>query len=382
MKIFNFHQLGVITLVSTAASLIGLFQIGLINGGYRIIALQNKDSNEKVNNVVFSYLGVLSIIMSIISMIIYCLGYYKDGLIIVTVNVLGLCMLITNWLTNSLIGSAEFNRLNIANSISAFASLLCLFLAYYFGLYGALLSLAIQPLLFMLIVFLSNRKEVPKKFDLDFNYIRYILSFGFIPFLSGIFFLLYMQMERWSIIAFLRPEALGQMYLVFLTTTLWVLVPTSILNLFFPKAIKFYSENDMSNFNRVIKTNTTITLVYCILVSVLILILLKPIVSVIFPKHEPYVFLVFLGLPGLIFRTMSDPISLYLNSIVLLKPIFWSDALAILVYVSCLSSLFLFKKFSLTNFVICFNIYFAFKFFYLLVHYIKLRINEKVGTNF
>lgn len=374
MKFFDFHELGIITLVSTAASLIGMFQIGLINGGYRIIALRESDSNVKVNNVIFSYFGVLSIVLAAFSVIVFLLGFYTNWFLLIIINIMGVCMLITNWLTNTLIGASEFKRLNIANSISALASLLCLLLAYYFGLYGALLSLLIQPILFVFVVFTSDHKEIPNKFDLDINYIKYILSFGFIPFLSGIFFLLYMQIERWSVNAFLGSEALGKMYLVFLTITLWVLVPSSILNLFFPKAIKFYSENDLPSFDKVIKLNSRITLGYCLSVSMIIIILASPIVGLVFPKHLPYVHLVVLALPGLIFRTLSDPISLYLNSIVRLKPIFWSDILALIVYIASISFIFLFKSFSLNNFVICFNIYFSFKFFYLLSVYFKIKI--------
>lgn len=374
MNFFNFKQLGIITLVSTGAMLIGFFQLGLINGGYRIIALREAESNIKTNNVIFSYFSVLSLFLLIISILGFILGFFTDWLILAIFNIMGVCMLITNWLTNTLIGGSEFKRLNIANGVSAIASLLCLLLAYYFGIYGALLSLLIQPFLFIVIVFLTDNKEIPTNFDFDIAYIKYILGFGFVPFLSGIFFMVYMQIERWSINAFLGPEALGKMYLIFLTTTLWVLVPSSILNLFFPKAIKHYSEKDWLSFKKVIRLNSLITLGYCISVSIIIVVLLDPMVGLVFPKHQPYVYLVIVGLPGLIFRTLSDPISLYLNSVVKLKPIFWSDILALIVYVSCISFLFLIDSFSLNYFVICFDIYFSFKFFYLLFVYLKIRI--------
>ena len=376
MKFFDFKELGIITLVSTAAALIGFFQIGLINGGYRIIALQDKDLRIKTNNVVFSFFGVLLIALFLGSIVGYFLGWFSNVLILIVVNVLGIGMLVNNWLTNTLIGGSEFKRLNIANASSASASLLCLVLAYYFGLYGALISLVIQPLLFVLLVFTTDHKELPTKFDFDLKHIKYILSFGFIPFVSGIFFMLYQQIERWSVNLFLGPEALGKMYLVFLTTTLWILVPTSILNLYFPKAIKFYTDNDFHNFHKIIKLNIIISSLYCIITSVIILILLKPVVGFIFPKHVPYSFLVFLALPGLIFRTLLDPISLYLNSIVRLKPIFWSDLFSTIIYIFCILFLFFNDTFSLTNFVICFDIYMCFKFFYLLFDCLNFRKNK------
>lgn len=379
MKFFDFHELGIITLVTTATMLVGFFQGGLINGGFRIIALGEVESSRKTNNVVFSYFGILSIGLLFLFTIGYFLGLFTDLIIVSFINVMGIGMLITNWLTNTLIGGGEYKRLNIANSLSAVIGSLCLVLAYYYGFYGALISILVQPLLFIGIVFLTDTKEIPTKFDLDISHIKYILSFGFIPFLAGIFFLVYMQIERWSINLFLGPEALGKMYLVFLVITLWVLVPSSILNLFFPKAIKFYSDNDLLNFNKVFSLSSKITLGYCIVMSTLIVILLNPFVSLIFPKHLPYVYLVILGLPGMVARTLCDPISLYLNSIVKLKPIFWSEIFALIVYVLCVAILVLFNLFSLNNFVICFNIYFSFKFFYLCFVYYKSRIKSHKG---
>lgn len=378
MKFFNFHELGIITLVSTAASLIGLFQMGLINGGYRIIALQNRDSNEKVNNVVFSYFGVLFIALTILSALAYFLDYSKDGLIIILVNILGICMLITNWLTNTLIGGSEFKRLNIANSTSALASLLCLILAYYFGLYGALFSLVIQPVLFMIIVFLTNRKEIPRKIDLDFSYIKYILSFGFIPFLSGIFFLLYQQIERWSINSFLGSEALGKMYLVFLTTTLWLLIPTSINSLFFPKAVKFYADKNTDQLGKTIYKYFLILLVYCFVSVVALSFLFSPIVEFIFPKHLPFVKLVYIILPALVLRTLSEPIGLLLNSMVILKPLLWSDIISTVFYGVLIFSLAYLKIFSLENVLYCYILYNLIRFVYLLFHFILIKVKYKI----
>jgi O-antigen/teichoic acid export membrane protein len=373
MKFFDFKELGIVTLVSTAASLIGMFQIGLINGGYRIIALRDSDSNIKVNNVVFSYFGILALLLAAFSVFVYILGFYTNWFILLIINVMGICMLLTNWLTNTLIGASEFKRLNVANSISAFASLLCLLLAYYFGLYGALLSLLIQPILFVSVVFLTDNKEIPTKFDLDFTYIKYILTFGFIPYLSGIFFLLYMQIERWSVNAFLGPEALGKMYLVFLTITLWVLVPTSINSLFFPKSVKLYSDNQLAKLDKLIKKYFLILVFYSVLCSVLMLLFFSPLVKYVFPNHLPYVKLVFIVLPGLILRILCDPIGLLLNSMVKLKPILFSDLVGILFYITTVSILGFTNNFSLENILICYVLYNLIKLIYLICSYLLIK---------
>lgn len=378
MKFFNFKELGVITLVSTGAMLISFFQIGLINGGYRIIALQDKESNEKVNNVVFSYFGTLSFFLIVFSVFALITNVLTDWLQIILIIIIGIFTLITNWLTNTLIGGREYKRLNIANSVSALASFACLLLAYYFGLIGALVSLVIQPLLFVIMVFITDRKEIPTAFDLDIKYIKYILSFGFIPFLSGIFFLLYQQIERWSINSFLGAEALGKMYLVFLTTTLWLLIPTSINSLFFPKAVKFYADSDINQFRKTIYKYLIILIIYCFVGVVLVSFLFSPLIELIFPKHLPYVKLVYIILPALVLRTLSDPIGLLLNSMVILKPLLWSDIISTIFYGVMIFFLAYLKIFSLENVLGCYFLYNLIRLVYQMSHFKSIKVKYKI----
>ena len=169
IKFFDFKELGIITLVSTAAMVIVFLQLGLINGGYRIIALHDKDSNNKVNNVIFSYFLMLTLVLVGFTFVTMCFGFVPDWEIAFLVIFISIFSLVTNWLTNTLIGGGEYNRLNIANFISALSSLLCLVFAYNYGLIGAITSLLIQPLLFVVIVFITDKKEIPTHFDLDYK---------------------------------------------------------------------------------------------------------------------------------------------------------------------------------------------------------------------
>ena len=373
INFFDFNELGIITLVSTGAMLISFFQIGLINGGYRIIALQDKTSNEKVNNVIFSYIGILYLILIILSAINLFLKIYSNTSIILLVITIGIFSLVTNWLTNTLIGAREYKRLNLANIISSLVSLGSLILAYYFGLIGALLSLLLQPLLFVGIVFITDKKEIPTTFDLDFKHIKYILKYGFIPFLSGIFFLLYQQIERWSVNYYLGPDAIGKMYLVFLTTTLWLLIPTSINSLFFPKAVKYKNDNNIVEFKLIIKKYFLINILYSIISTLIIYFFFYPLIDIVFPKHSPYVYLVYIILPGLIIRTLSDPIGLFFNSIVYLKPILWSDVISTLFYLITIIYLGTNELFTLESILICYCLYNLVKFLYLFLNFIVVK---------
>lgn len=373
IKFFDFKELGIITLVSTAAMVIAFLQLGLINGGYRIIALHDKDSNNKVNNVIFSYFLVLTLVLVGFTFVTMCFGFIPDWEIAFLVIFIGIFSLVTNWLTNTLIGGGEFNRLNIANFISALSSLLCLVFAYYYGLIGAITSLLIQPLLFVVIVFITDKKEIPTHFDLDYKYIKHILSFGFIPYLSGIFFLLYQQIERWSVNYFLGSEALGKIYLVFLTTALWVLIPSSINSLFFPKSVKYFENGDRNQLKTTIYNYFIILAIYCFIAVLMLFLLFSPLVEFVFPKHLPYVKLVYIILPALILRTLADPLVLLFNSIVKMNPILWSDIISTVFYIFLIFALHFFKIFSLENVLICYGFYNLIRFCYLFVNFILLK---------
>ena len=373
MNIFDFKELGLITLVNTAAMLISFFQLGLINGGYRIIALGEDKSSIKTNNVVFTFFGLLTLLLVVVSFAGYISEIFSNGFTLFIICSLGVGNLITNWLSNTLIGNQDYNKLNFANITSSIASLLFLSLAYYFGIQGALVSLLLQPIIFIFIVFWKSRKLIPINLDLDFDHFKYILSFGFIPFLSGIFFLLFQQIERWSIDIFLGSEALGKLYLVYLLTTLWILIPSSINSLFFPKSIKYFTEKNLIQVRKTIRQYYIILIAYGLIAALIIILLLPIIVNVLFPKHAPFIELIYLLLPGLIIRNLCDPISLFFNSAVRFKPILASDVISIICYLISIFYLKYFGIFTLEHIIICFGIYNLIKFSYLLFNYNIIR---------
>lgn len=359
MKFFDFKELGLITLISTGVMLIGFFQIGLINGGYRIIALQKEEDIVKTNNVLFSYFGTISLLLIVLYFIFYALSLLTLPIIVFITIYTGVIVLVQNWLTNSLIGSSNYSLLNFANFSSSIMGLLSIFLAYYYGLYGAAFTIFVQPAGFIVVVFLSQRNLLPKKFDLDLKHIKYILSFGFIPFLSGVFILGYMQLERWSITFFMNTESLGMLYLFFITSTLWILIPTAINNLLFPKAIIAFGNNKLLELRKIISNYFKLLFAYCFIGTLSIIFVFPYLVELIFPNHLPYLYLVILALPGLIFRIVVDPIGLFLNSVVKLKPIFWAEVYGIIVYIGCIFLLVFFGKFSLETIIISCNVYFG-----------------------
>lgn len=375
MKLLDFDELGLLTIVQTGAMFIGFFQAGLINGGYRLVAQQNNNVTEKTNNVIFSYFGVLFSFLISIYLINSFFNILSDHLFLFILLVFGFSLLVFNWLTNTLIAERKYALLNKVNFVSAMMSILCLPMAYYWGAYGGSFCLLIQPVVFCLCILLFSKKFRPTRYLLNIVELKEILHYGFIPYVSGIFFLLYIQIERWSITLYLGTTALGNMYLFILVTSLWVLVPLSIMNLFFPKCVTLFENKNYLELNKHVRNHFYIVLGYCLITVVILILFLKPFIGNVFPEHLPFLNLVYIGITGLVFRTLSDPILVFLNSVVKLKPILWSDIISIVSYLSLILLLVSNEWFSLKNLIIVFNLYFIIKFIYLLIYYLKLKKN-------
>lgn len=328
MRYLDLRELGIISLVQTIFMFIGLLQMGLLNGGYRIVSLGKSEEIEKTNNSVYTYVALLLPLGIIFSLLSAQFGWIKDftlTLLLISV-VLGIFTLLNNWCQNMLIGEQKLSEVNRANIMSYSLSVLTLPLAYWLGFWGAMIVIMIQPLAYVGMTTARNRELRPTGFFFDPKYIKYILSFGFIPFLGGIFSILYLQAERWSINGVLGVEALGSFYLVFLYVSLYQLVPNSINSIFFPKGVKAYAEKRYDDFKRLLKYYYLVLLGYGILITIVTVLLLKPFVALLFPAHLVGIHFVYTILPGLIMMSLIEPIGLILNSAVILRPMLVASA--------------------------------------------------------
>lgn len=322
MRVLDLRELGVISLVQTIFMFIGLLQMGLLNGGYRIVSLGKSDDFEKTNNTIYSYVLVLlplGLAFCICSTIFGWISELSLTLLVISV-VFGIFTLLNSWFHNVLIGEQKLSEVNRINIVSYSLSALMLPFAYWFGFVGGMSVIMMQPLAFVVMSLIRNKELMPTSFMFKWSYIRYILTFGFIPFLGGIFAEIYTQVERWSVNEVLGVEALGGFYLVFLYVSLYQLVPNSINSIFFPKGVKAYSNMQFKEFKRLIRYYYLVLIGYSVFISVVTFLFLKPVVAFVFPNHLPGVNLVYLILPGLIFQSMTNPIGLILNSSVILKP--------------------------------------------------------------
>lgn len=351
MRFLDLRELGVISLVQTIFMFIGLLQMGLLNGGYRIISLGKKHEMEKTNNSIYSY---LSIILPIGLLFCFLSSYYNWidelplNLLIISV-VFGVFTLLNNWFHNVLIGEQKLTEVNILNVSSYGLALFALPLAFLYGFWGGMIVIMIQPFAFVALGVLRNNELLPTYFFFDLKYIKYILKFGFIPFLGGIFVSIYLQVERWTITEVLGVESLGGFYLVFLYVSLYQLIPNSINSIFFPKGVKAYSERNYNHFKSLLRYYSLVLIGYGICITIVTLFFLDPFVALFFPKHQTGVVLVYIILPGLILHSLSDPIGLVLNSSVILKPMLVTNLLNMCFCIVALFLMINMSVFSLQN---------------------------------
>ena len=351
MKVLDMKELGTISLIQTIFMFIGMLQMGLFNVGFRIISLGKEVEIERTNNTIYTYLLILlplGILFCIFSVKFSWISDLSFILLLISV-VFGVMTLLNTWCHNMLIGEQKLDEVNIANIVSYTLSLILLPFAFYYGFWGAMVVIMIQPLIFVTLSVYRNSELRPTRLDFNLKYIRYILSFGFIPFLGGIFAAIYTQVERWSITDVLGVEALGGFYLVFLYVSLYQLVPTSINAIFFPKAVKAYSDGLYDDFKQYVKYYYVTLIGYGILIVLVTITLLRPVISVIFPNHLIGVQYVYYILPGLVLQSLIEPIGLILNSAVILRPILVISAVNLLFNVTVIAFMVSVGLFSLDN---------------------------------
>ena len=100
MRWLNMEDLGIISLSLTLMQFLSFLQLGLFNGGFRLLCYENSEEKNNVNNLVYSYIVVISGIVFILYFISYLTGIdlvlSKNILIVSLIG--GLIMLLNNWL--------------------------------------------------------------------------------------------------------------------------------------------------------------------------------------------------------------------------------------------------------------------------------------------
>lgn len=349
MTYFNFTELGIITLLNTTIMLISLFQLGLLNGGYRIYSLGNSKDNENINNTINTYFLILAsaILMYVLSS--YAFQFEINLLYVIIGGFTGISTLSRNWLTNMLIAKSQLRDLNVLNVLTNGISVLFLISVPFFGFIGALTVIVVPPLLFLTIAMIKFKELRPTALSFRIKHIRFILISGFIPFLAGILDQINIQVQNWSIKWVLTEEFLGKFYLVPLYIILFMLLPKSLNNLFFPKVMQLYNQREYGALRVHLRKYYISLFLYLIPAVILTLYVMKPFVGWAFPKHLIGVKYVYIILPGMVAILLSAPIGLIYNASIKLKPMLLTYSLTVLINAVFIYHFWSIGKFNLEN---------------------------------
>lgn len=351
LKYLNFYELGLITIIQTIMLFISMLQLGLLNGGYRIFSLGKKEDNRQTNNTIFTYIVLMLVVLIVGSLLVNIL-YPIDIYIVLLGITTGVVALCANWLTNVLIALARLKELNRLNTITNLLTLATLPLIVYWGFYGAISTLIIQQLAFICLVLLLYKDTRPDKIEFNLSFIKWILTFGFIPFLTGILYYVNIQIERWSIKFWLGTDTLGRFYLAIVYTTLFNMVPSSLNNLFFPPTMQAFTNKDFPAVKKGLRNYNLLLWAYSIGTVIITALFIEYFVLLLFPKHIIGIKYVYAILPGLIAIALSGPIGLLFNASVILRPMLWAYMVGTLITIISIAVLVNLKQFTLLNMAI------------------------------
>ncbi len=367
MKSLGLADIGQVALMQTIVMLVGFSQLGLINGGYRLYAIGDSQQNESINNTLFTFffaLGLLTLLLLAGGMLRIGAQTANPETVAIGVSA-GVATLVSTWINSTLIARRKLGESNLINLMAVSLSLGIAVLSAAFGLMAALASMFVQPACVVLLALVLRRQNRPNRVQFEFTLIRRIMELGFIPFAAGIFLLLHFQIERWAIVYVLGPVELGRFYLVILYTTVSLLVPVSLLNLYFPRTIAAFEEGRHADFLNLFRRHIVDLLAYLACVIILTITLLPWLLNHYFDNYRGGETLIYLVIPGVIAQTLCDPASLVFNSSRKLRPVLIYGVLLLLTDVAILYFLYSFNLFTLETVVIAKSVAHVLAFSYL-----------------
>ncbi|CUH82312.1 Membrane protein involved in the export of O-antigen and teichoic acid [Tropicibacter naphthalenivorans] len=300
MNSLGLAEVGQIALMQTIVMLVGFAQGGLISGAFILWAGGDRDLNRRMADVLFAGKAVLGIVLAL------GLAVLGPGVLMPTVApetltiglAAGLATLASTWMNNVLVADQKLRQSNLVNVVAVLVSLGLALLTLGSGdLQLALLSIAVQPLLVALGGAVLEPQARPRAARPEGAALRRMLAVGVMPFLGSLSLLLIYQIERWSIAGVMGPEALGRYYIVILYMTFFLLVPTALMNVHFPRARRALAAGDTDGFRRTIRRHMVELAVYAGLALLVKLVLLSLVLDSFLPNFsgtEPLVYLAFL----------------------------------------------------------------------------------------
>lgn len=320
MRFFGFRDMGTITLFHTIITITGMTQLGLLNGGFRVLSQKSPYLEQRVNNTIFSFFGMVFIV----AVLLLPLAFVGGGkMLIVSLGIAaGVMTMMKNWLTNVNIARTNLAQLNWVNLATTLFSFLFFLLIPVAGVAGGLLVVAMLPISFCTIFLCWHREMRPTRPAMRLRTLKWLLYFGFVPFLTGIMTLLNLEIGNLGITFTLGKEELGKFALVQQYTNCFMLIPTALTLIFFPRMLRAHKTADQPAMTLYMRNYGLGVILYVAAAVLGTLTVLPPVVKLLFPKYVaslPYVYTV---LPGLCLTVLCMPFGTILYVNLVLRPVF------------------------------------------------------------
>lgn len=317
MHALDYRDLGIVTVMQTLMLLVSTLQFGVLNGGYRLLCSADEEEGRAINNVAYSCFAIIAVASLLAGLLIDQVSATQVALWVTMVGILaGALTLIRSWVNNQMIAAGMLDLLNWVTIWSALLSLLPLLLLGRMPLTACILSVAVQPALFVLAVLFSRPMLRPQSWSLDGALLRRIFTAGFYIFLSGILLQLNAQIERWYVVRDLGLDALGHLYLAFLVINLFAIIPNALQSLFLPRIVQAWERKDSATVGSDMRRLALANIIYCA-GSALVLAFVAPlIIRLILPRFADDLVYVYFILPGLILYTMGGAIGVMFNVLI------------------------------------------------------------------
>ena len=328
MRFFGFQDMGTITLLHTIITITGMTQMGLLNGGFRVMSQQVSYLEQRVNNTIFSFFGIIFAAALLLLPLSVVVG--SRVLLLSLAITVGVLTMMKNWLTNINLARTNLTQLNWVNLTTTLFSFAFFLLIPVFGVAGGLMVVTVIPLFFCTFFLCRNKEMRPTGITMRLRTIKWLLYFGFVPFLTGIITLLNLELSNLSITFTLGKAELGKFSLVQLYTNCYMLIPTALGLIFLPHLFRAQKKTDQQAMTGYMRRYFIGVGLYVAAAIVGSLTLLPWVIDLLFPKYIvslPYVYTV---LPGLSLTVLCMPFGAILYVNLVLRPVFFIYLVSVL----------------------------------------------------
>lgn len=311
MQVLDYGGLGLAALLQTLVMLIGMLQLGMLTGGFRRVCDAPEAETARINNLIYSYLAVLSCVgLAVAAAVLGLRGDALGGLVALLGVVGGVATLARSWLTSRMMVTHQYRRVNWLNLVSGGVSAATLVFIPVNPLAACLAAIVVQPVAFVVAALLRDPKLAPTGFEASWPLALSVAKAGFVTFLTTLFLQANLQIERWYIVGELSLEALGRLYLATVFLNLFQMVPNSLDQLFLPSLARARGAGDAPAFATQMRQAILTYGGYCLATGIAVALLAGPVVDLILPQYRPDLLYVYLVLPGLLLMTATHPTSL------------------------------------------------------------------------